>query len=171
MEILAEVGLRVRQLRQKLNLTQDELAQKAGYTSRSSINKIEKGLVDIPQSKISDLADALGTTPAYLMGWNESPAYLTECSDDENPYELELRKAFSKYDIDAQRIIAKNLSELSRTQISVTDKEKPAIEDELSEDVIIYHRDGKTVKKQFTKEQMDLLLTMINAIPEKPKDI
>ena len=43
--------------------------------------------------------------------------------------------------------------------------------EELSEDVIIYHRDGKTVKKQFTKEQMDLLLTMINAIPEKPKDV
>lgn len=42
---------------------------------------------------------------------------------------------------------------------------------ELSEEVIVYHRDGKTVKKHFTKEQMDLLLTMIDAIPEKPKDI
>lgn len=42
---------------------------------------------------------------------------------------------------------------------------------ELSEDVIVYHRDGRTVKKHFTKEQMDLLLTMIDAIPETPKDI
>jgi transcriptional regulator with XRE-family HTH domain len=50
-------------------------------------------------------------------------------------------------------------------------KEKPADEGELSEDVIIFHRDGKTVKKQFTKEQMDMLLTMIDAIPEKPKKI
>lgn len=72
MNFLTEVGLRVKELRQKLNLTQDELARKAGYTSRSSINKIEKGLVDIPQSKIADLAAALETTPAYLMGWEKA---------------------------------------------------------------------------------------------------
>ncbi len=72
MEYLVEMGMRIKQLRQRLNLTQEELAQKAGYTSRSSINKIEKGLVDIPQSKVADLADALGTTPAYLMGWENS---------------------------------------------------------------------------------------------------
>lgn len=41
----------------------------------------------------------------------------------------------------------------------------------LLEDVIIYHRNGKTVTKQFTKEQMDMLLTMIEAIPEKTKDV
>lgn len=72
MIFLTEVGLRVKELRQKLNLTQEELARKAGYTSRSSINKIEKGLVDIPQSKIADLAAALETTPAYLMGWEKA---------------------------------------------------------------------------------------------------
>ena len=58
--------------------------------------------------------------------------------------------------------------------VSVEDllkEEKPADEGELSEDVIIFHRDGKTVKKQFTKEQMDMLMTMIDAIPEKPKNI
>ena len=58
-------------LRRALGITQEALALKVGYTSRSSINKIEKGLVDIPQSKLTELADALYTTPAYIMGWEE----------------------------------------------------------------------------------------------------
>lgn len=66
---LLEFGLRIKNLRVDKGMTQDELAQKAGYTSRSSINKIELGLVDIPQSKIISIAEALNTTPAYLMGW------------------------------------------------------------------------------------------------------
>ena len=49
--------------------------------------------------------------------------------------------------------------------------EKPAEIGELAEDVIVYHRDGKTVTKKFTKEQMDMLLTMIEAIPETKKNI
>lgn len=66
---LLEFGLRIKNLRVDKGMTQDELAQKAGYTSRSSINKIELGLVDIPQSKIISIAEALNPTPAYLMGW------------------------------------------------------------------------------------------------------
>lgn len=67
MKNLIEFGKRVREKRIELNMTQEELATKSGYTSRSSINKIELGLVDLPQSKIIALADALMTTPTYLM--------------------------------------------------------------------------------------------------------
>ena len=44
-----------------------------GYKDKSSISKIENGKADIPQSKIAAFADALQTTPAYLMGWEEQP--------------------------------------------------------------------------------------------------
>ena len=71
MDYLKLVGDRIRTRRKELNITQDALAQMTGYTSRSSINKIEKGLVDIPQSKITEIADALLVPPAYLMGWEE----------------------------------------------------------------------------------------------------
>lgn len=60
---------RIRERRESLGMSQEELAIKTGYTSRSSIAKIEKGLVDLQQSKIVAMADALHTTPAYLMGW------------------------------------------------------------------------------------------------------
>mgnify|MGYP003303111255 CR=1 FL=1 len=59
---------RVRARREELNLSQDELAKRMGYKSRSSINKIELGLNDVSQSKIISLAKALETTIGYLMG-------------------------------------------------------------------------------------------------------
>lgn len=49
--------------------------------------------------------------------------------------------------------------------------EKPADEGELSEEVVIYHRDGKTVKRRFTKEQLALFHAMLDAMPESQKDI
>ena len=57
--------------RKQAKLTQDELARRAGYTDRSSIAKIEKGLVDLSQTKIKQFADIFGVTPSTLMGWDE----------------------------------------------------------------------------------------------------
>lgn len=63
---------RIKKLRETLKISQDELAQQLGYTSRSSISKIENGRVDLPQSKILKISEILQTTPTYLMG-EESP--------------------------------------------------------------------------------------------------
>lgn len=68
-----ELYKRIRQRREDLNMSQDELASKVGYKSRSTIAKIEAGINDIPQSKISAFACALDTTPAELMGLEEKP--------------------------------------------------------------------------------------------------
>lgn len=65
---------RIKSRRTELGLTVAELAHKMGYKDKSSISKIENGKADIPQSKIAAFADALETTPAYLMGWAEQPA-------------------------------------------------------------------------------------------------
>jgi len=62
---------RIKKRRLELGLSQDELAKKLGYKSRSSINKIEMGVNDIPQSKIEAFAFVLDTTPMKLMGWEE----------------------------------------------------------------------------------------------------
>jgi len=60
---------RIRERREKLGLTQEDLAKLTGYTSRSMIGKIENGQRDINQSQIAIFAKALQTTPSYLMGW------------------------------------------------------------------------------------------------------
>ena len=59
--------------RKAAKMTQEELARLTGYTDRSSIARIEKGEIDLPQSKIKQFAEALGTTPSHLMGWEIDP--------------------------------------------------------------------------------------------------
>ena len=68
---MSTVGENILRMRKKLDWTQEELATRMGYKSKSTINKIELGINDIPQSKIVQFAKVLGTTPAELMGWNE----------------------------------------------------------------------------------------------------
>lgn len=58
----------IKALREQKGLSQEALAEKTGYKDRSSIAKIEAGLVDLSQSKIAAFAKALDVTPAYLMG-------------------------------------------------------------------------------------------------------
>ena len=65
------VGLKIRSRRKELGMTQKELADKLGYTNKSTIGKIESGINDITQSKVVAFAEALQTTPAYLMGWED----------------------------------------------------------------------------------------------------
>lgn len=65
------IGTRIKQLREERGWTQEELAVKLGYKSRSSVNKIELGQRNLTQSKIKAIADALGTTPMYIMGWTD----------------------------------------------------------------------------------------------------
>ena len=65
---MSELSRRVRQRREELGLSQEELADRMGYRSKSSITKLEKGVNDLPQSKLEELAAALSTTPAWLLG-------------------------------------------------------------------------------------------------------
>lgn len=87
---MSEIGNNVRRLREQRGISQEELAIKVGYKSKSSINKIELGLNDIPQNKIQLLADALYTTPAVLMGWVEQD--VSEKNDVLANIVLKLRK-------------------------------------------------------------------------------
>jgi transcriptional regulator with XRE-family HTH domain len=64
------IGERIKQRRLELGYSQDELAKKVGYKSRSSINKLELSR-ELPARKISLMARALETTEGYLMGWTE----------------------------------------------------------------------------------------------------
>lgn len=64
---------RIKAKRIELGLTQDELAQRCGYKSRSSINKIELGYRDINQRVIASLAKALNVRPSWLIDGDDEP--------------------------------------------------------------------------------------------------
>lgn len=61
---------RVRIRREELGLSQEQLALRMGYSSRTSINKIENGR-PCSQKIIARLADALNVSIPYLMGWDD----------------------------------------------------------------------------------------------------
>ena len=65
---MSDIYERIKSRREELGLTTEEIAQRMGYKTRSSITKIETGKADIPQSKVKAFARALQTTTAYLMG-------------------------------------------------------------------------------------------------------
>lgn len=71
---MANVGKNIAAARKRAGMTQEELASRVGYKTKSAINKIEAGLRDLPQKKIAAFANALGVTPGHLMGWDEKPA-------------------------------------------------------------------------------------------------
>ncbi|AXI27296.1 hypothetical protein CG018_07705 [Gemella sp. ND 6198] len=65
---------RIKISREALKLTKRELAKRIGV-HESSISKYEKGIVDFPLSKISDLSRVLNVSEAYLMGWTDDINY------------------------------------------------------------------------------------------------
>lgn len=80
---MSTIGENILQLRKALGWTQEELAKRMGYKSKSTINKIELGINDIPQSKIKQFAEVLGTTPAHLLGWTDDQTEQNNASPEE----------------------------------------------------------------------------------------
>lgn len=78
------IGERVKKLRTERGWTQKQLAEKCGYTSLTSINKIELGINNVPLSVLEKIAEVFGVQPAYLMGWTDNPD--RELSDKEKKF-------------------------------------------------------------------------------------
>lgn len=74
----------IKKRRQELKISQSKLAELVGYTNRSSIAKIEAGKIDLPQSKIVEIAEALRTTPKELMGWEDEKAEIKKINWSDN---------------------------------------------------------------------------------------
>ena len=69
---MVEIGTKIKNLRLKKGLSQDEVADKL-KTTKQTIYKYENGIItNIPTSKIEASAELFDTTPAYLMGWTEN---------------------------------------------------------------------------------------------------
>lgn len=69
---MEELYKNIKERRLELGMSQEELAKKVGYTSRSTIARIEHGEINLPQSKVVDIAKALRVTPSFLYGWEDN---------------------------------------------------------------------------------------------------
>lgn len=84
------IGERIRIRREQLKMSQDELAKKIGYKSRSSINKFETSRT-LPLDKVELVAKALDCPPSYLMGW------MDEELPNENMEALLIREVYKHF--------------------------------------------------------------------------
>lgn len=93
--------------------------------------------------KQKDLMDYLGVTPNLFTEWK---------AGRNRSYKKYLPQIAEYFGVSVDYLLGK--------------EEKPTEDGEPGEDVIIYHRDGKTKKKKLTKAQMDMLAAMIEALPD-----
>ena len=92
-------GKKVRELRKKMNLTQQQLATKINL-NKTSISYFERNERNPSMDTIIDLAYALNTTPYYLMDAEE----IIKLKEGEEKYET----FFSKNDIEIINEIKKH---------------------------------------------------------------
>lgn len=94
------VGERIRQRRKELGLSQTELAKRGGYTSKSDISKMETAGDEIGMNRVERIAEVLGVTPAYLLGW-EMPKPSASAMD--------IARAFEEADVMTQEMVKRLL--------------------------------------------------------------
>lgn len=66
------LATRVRERRMALNLTQEELAEKAGLGNRLMVSNIERGKTGVLPETLTALASAMKVLPGYLMGLTDA---------------------------------------------------------------------------------------------------
>ena len=69
-EFMKTLGNNIRTYREQKGLSQEELANRCGWTTnnaRSTISKIESGVNDVPTSKLKVIAEKLGVSVCDLM--------------------------------------------------------------------------------------------------------
>lgn len=117
---LKNFGNRIKIRRKEKGISQEELANIVGYISenaRSSIQKIESGKSDIPISKIKLIADALDTTPSYLMGWTDEENIIGEVKSSVLPDSSDLVTIYENLNDEGKRRLieyAYDLSEVTK---------------------------------------------------------
>lgn len=80
------MGQKIKALREENGLTLEQVGNAVGV-GKSTVRKWENGIIaNMRRDKIADLAKALHTTPAYLMGWKE------EIQQVDNLFRIETRK-------------------------------------------------------------------------------
>ena len=125
------MGERIKELRIAKEYTQEELG-KILCVKKAAIQKYENGGVEnIKRSKIKILADALGVTPSYIMGWEEPIATLKyqpkeDISEDEQHLISSWRKLSHENQLKLTGVIEFMFREESATKEEYEDKIKRA---------------------------------------------
>jgi len=101
------VGERIKNRRIQLGLTQEQLAEKMGYSGKSTICKAETCGDDITTAKVNKYARALKCSFEYLMGWEDNIPDATQTDEY-----VELIALHSQLSEEHQKIILQTIKAL-----------------------------------------------------------
>lgn len=91
------LGTRIKNSRQSVDITLDELAEKTGLSSRT-LGKYETGAItDIPIDRIEKIAGALKVSAEYLLGWDDVIPQENNSDEDWTPEELKEIEKFKDF--------------------------------------------------------------------------
>ena len=113
------IGEKIKAKRMELGWSQQKLADLMGYTSKSTITKIEKGVSDVGQRNIEKFAEVLGVSIAYLMDWEETDKSFNK--DNLFGLDYEFIENYHQLDERSQRLVD-SLIELLRVKQPDSDK-------------------------------------------------
>lgn len=115
----SDMAEKIRQLRINQGMTLEEVAQKVGV-GRSTVRKWETGMIaNMRRDKILVLAQALNTSPEYLMGWEPSSKHGQDARDGLGPISDEDLAFIKKYSLSS-----KEDKEFIRYLFSATEEEQ-----------------------------------------------
>lgn len=85
----------IKKRRLELHMSQQRLAELTGYADKSMIAKIEKGQIDLSQSKLELFAKVLGVTPGELLGPTDEESFFAPEEYYNNPEVAKLAEEMS----------------------------------------------------------------------------
>lgn len=77
------IGQRIRQLRKRRKLNQKELAQMLGKSLRT-LQKYETGEIEVSIAVVNQIAELLGSTPTYILGYQSKASAIHSLADVAN---------------------------------------------------------------------------------------
>ena len=116
-------GERIRKRRNELGLSQEELAHRLGNKSRASVCTVENDKEDLTTDRIRKYAEALETTPGYLMGWEDEAPVSPDPAKVEEA--MKLYEQFSRLTPEYQKTLL-NMLEIGRiaADLHLTERDK-----------------------------------------------
>ena len=116
-----KIGEKIKARRIELGWSLQELADRMGYANKSSVARIEAGAIDPPQSKVVKFAEALHTSVAYLMDWEETQKKNDVLSDivlkmNEDSELLEIVHALSELGFEQREAVKSVLNAFSKAE-------------------------------------------------------
>lgn len=164
------IGERIKTLRRRHGYTLEELGQLCGV-GKSTVRKWENGLIsDIRQSNLAKLANALGSTPEALMGWDEDEEktrllaeevrFIEKIQNQYGKQAVELLQAFAELNAGGKSRAVEAVIELSEIQRF---QKSPAVP---MRSIPVFHSPAAAGTPLYAESEYDYVDFPVTEIPE-----